>query len=293
MERYTLNDLEKLTGIKAATIRIWERRYRIISPHRTSTNRRWYDNDDLRYLINISVLYRNNIKISKIAALTGSELKDKAELLLNDSSDAGIQTDALILSMISFNENAVNEILLRAIINTGFEDCFTGLVFPFLRRVGMMWHTGSASVGAEHFISNIFRRRLIASIDSLPPATVSGRKKIIMFLPEDELHELGLLFYAYLIRKMGHEVIYLGESTPFEALTQVNEQWNADFLVTGLASGLPFQNPEEYIRELSSTFRRQKIIVSGVLAEVADKTHYRNVFSLRSVSDLKLLLLPI
>ena len=191
--------------------------------------------------------------------------------------------------MISFNENAVNEILLRAIINTGFEDCFTGMVFPFLKRVGLMWHTGSASVGAEHFVSNIFRRRLIASIDALPPVSVSGRKKIIMFLPEDELHELGLLFYAYLIRKLGHEVIYLGQSTPFTALTQVNEQWNADVLITGLASGLQFQKPEEYLRELSTTFRRQKIFVSGVLADLADRMGYPNVFSLRLVSDLKLL----
>jgi DNA-binding transcriptional MerR regulator len=293
MERYTLNDLEKLTGIKAATIRIWERRYRIISPHRTSTNRRWYDNDDLRYLINISILHRNNIKISKIASLTGAELKEKAELLSNDTSDAGIQIDSLILAMISFNENAVNEILLRAIINTGFEDCFTGMVFPFLRRVGLMWHTGSAGVGAEHFISNIFRRRLIAAIDALPPVNVSGRMKIIMYLPEDELHELGLLFYAYLIRKLGHDVIYLGQSTPFAALAQVNEQWNADIFITGLASGLPFQKPEEYLRALSSAFRHQKIFVSGGLADIADRMSYRNVYSFRSVSDLRLLLLPI
>ena len=290
MERYTLKDLEKLTGIKAATIRIWERRYRIISPHRTSTNRRWYDNEDLKYLINISILYRNNLKISKIATLSGTELKEKAGLLLNDSSDSGIQINSLILAMIGFNENAVNEILLRSITNTGFEDCFTGLVFPFLRRVGMMWHTGSASVGAEHFVSNIFRRRLITAIDALPPASVFDRKRIIMYLPEDELHELDLLFYAYLIRKLGHELVYLGQSTPFSALSQVNEQWDADILVTGLASGLPYQKPEEYLKNLSTTFKRQRIFVSGVLADIADKMCYKNVFSFRSANDLRLLL---
>jgi methanogenic corrinoid protein MtbC1 len=192
--------------------------------------------------------------------------------------------------MIDFNENAVNEILLRAIINTGFEDCFTGLVFPFLRRVGMMWHTGSASVGSEHFISNIFRRRLITAIDALPPASVSGRKKIIMYLPEDELHELGLLFYAYLIRKLGHEVVYLGQSTPFRALSQVNDRWDADIIVTGLASGFPNQLPEEYLKNLSTTFKRQKIFVSGVMADIADRMGYRNVFSFRSANDLKLIL---
>jgi hypothetical protein len=154
----------------------------------------------------------------------------------------------------------------------------------------MMWHTGSASVGAEHFVSNIFRRRLITAIDALPPASVFDRKRIIMYLPEDELHELDLLFYAYLIRKLGHELVYLGQSTPFSALSQVNEQWDADILVTGLASGLPYQKPEEYLKNLSTTFKRQRIFVSGVLADIADKMCYKNVFSFRSANDLRLLL---
>ena len=111
-----------------------------------------------------------------------------------------------------------------------------------------------------------------------------------MYLPEDELHELGLLFYAYLIRKLGHELVYLGQSTPFSALSQVNEQWDADILVTGLASGLPYQKPEEYLKNLSTTFKRQRIFVSGVLADIADKMCYKNVFSFRSANDLRLLL---
>ena len=207
MTHYTLYELEKLTGILAATIRVWERRYNIIKPKRTETNRRWYDDDDLRRLINISIIYHGGIKISKIAKYSESELVEKVEFLTRDSVISDTYVKSLIFAMLSFNGNAVNEILLRSVINIGFEDTFSSVVFPFLRRIGIMWHTGSANTGAEHFITNILREKLIVAIDSLPPANDPERKRVIMFLPDNELHEMGLLFYSYLIRKLGHEVL--------------------------------------------------------------------------------------
>ena len=161
MDRYTLADLEKLTGIMAGTIRIWERRYRIIKPHRTDTNRRWYDDDDLKRIINIAILNRSGLKISKIASLTGPEIAGMVASLTRESPDTETQIDSMIVAMTEFNENAINDILMRSIINTEFEVTFENIVFPFLRRVGVMWHTGSVDIGAEHFVSNIFRKRLI------------------------------------------------------------------------------------------------------------------------------------
>ena len=177
MDRYTIADLEKLTGIMTGTIRIWERRYRIIKPHRTDTNRRWYDDDDLKRIISIGILNRSGLKISKIAKLTGPEIAEKVALLTKDSTDSGTQIDSLIVSMSEFNEKAINDILLRSIIIRGFEETFENIVFPFLRRVGIMWHTGSVDIGAEHFVSNIFRKRLIAATDSLPSAVSNSGKK--------------------------------------------------------------------------------------------------------------------
>jgi DNA-binding transcriptional MerR regulator len=287
MRHYTLYELEKLTGILAATIRVWERRYNIIIPKRTDTNRRWYDDDDLRRLINITVIYNSGIKISKIARYSESELEEKVKLLTLDSSGSDKHINSLIVAMLTFNSNAVNEILLRIIINSGFEDTFSNVVFPFLRRVGIMWHTGSASTGAEHFITNIFRGRLISAIDSLPPANDPKSKRVIMFLPENEFHELGLLFYSYLIRKLGHEVLYLGQSTPFLALKEANEKWHSDIIVTGVLSYLSIAEPEKYLNDLSSTFKSQKILVSGSLADEPVIKKYNNVYSIRSVSDLK------
>lgn len=287
MDRYTLADLEKLTGIRAGTIRIWERRYRIIKPHRTDTNRRWYNDDDLKRIINIAILNRSGLKISKIAALTGLEIVGKVAQLTRESADADTQIDSMIMAMTEFNENAINDILMRSIINTEFEVTFENIVFPFLRRVGIMWHTGSVDVGAEHFVSNIFRKRLISAIDSLPPGDKPDRKKVILYLPEDELHELGLLFYTFIVRKSGHEALYLGQSTPFNALEDVVERWHPDMLITGALTGLPFTKPEDYLKRISSAFRDQKILVSGALAYEAGKVVLNNVFAVTSLSDLK------
>jgi DNA-binding transcriptional MerR regulator len=287
MRHYTLYELEKLTGILPATIRVWERRYKIINPKRTDTNRRWYDDDDLRRLINISIIYHSGIKISKIAKYSGPELEEKAEFLTRDSLSSDANINSLIVAMLSFNGNAVNEILLRSIINNGFEETYSSVVFPFLRRVGIMWHTGSVNIGAEHFIISIFRSRLISAIDSLPPANDPKSKRVILFLPDNEMHEMGLLFYSYLIRKMGHEVLYLGQATPFSALSEVNEKWPSDILVTGTLSYLSIPEPKEYLNNLSSAFRSQKILVSGSLADEPDIENYKNIYPVRSVSDLK------
>ncbi len=287
MGHYSLSELEKLTGILAATLRVWERRYHLLKAHRTKTNRRWYDDDDLRHLLNISILYRSGIKISQIAALSQSEIEQKASVLTKDFENYNTGIDSMIMAMISFNKHAVNEILLKSIINNGFEATFTGLVFPFLRRVGILWQTGFVNTGAEHFISNIFRSRLIFAIDSLIVSDSRGKQRVIMYLPDNELHELSLLFYAYLINMMGYEVIYLGQTTPIESVIDVNEKWQSDILVTGTVSAMSLTSPREYLKDLSTTFSKQKILVGGFLADEADKSNYPNVFSLRSPDDLK------
>jgi len=271
----------------SGTIRIWERRFRIIKPHRTETNRRWYDDDDLKRILNISVLYRSGIKISKIATLSGDEIEERVAAITRKESNPEINLDSLIIAMTTFNEKGVNEVLLRSIISIGFEKTFTDLVFPFLKRVGVLWHTGSVNVGAEHFVSNLLRLRIISATDALPPASNPQRQRAVLFLPENELHEIGLLFFSYIIRSMGHEVLYLGQSTPLNAVRDVIEKWQPDTLVTGSLSALPFTSPEEYLSLLCTTFPEQRILVSGALSSAMENSVYPNVFGLKSVDDLK------
>lgn len=287
MDRYSISDLEKLTGIMAGTIRIWERRYRIIKPHRTDTNRRWYDNDDLKRILNIAILYRKGIKISTIATFSGAEIEEKVKLLTKESSDIETHLDALIVAMSDLDEARINDILMRSIINRGFEDTFATIVFPFLRRVGIMWHTGSVDIGSEHFVTNLFRKRLIAAIDSLSPANHPEKKRFLLYLPENELHEMGLLFYKYIIRKAGHSVLYLGQSTPFIGLKDIVDRWHPHYLVTGALTTLPFGKPEDYLKRISTAFRDQTILVSGILVSYAKKVSLTNVVAFETAGDLR------
>jgi MerR family transcriptional regulator, light-induced transcriptional regulator len=290
MERYTIRDLDKLSGINAHTIRVWERRYGIIKPQRTGTNRRRYDDADLRKIINISILRRNGFKISEIAEMAESEIEEKVALLSTDVFNSDTHIDSMIKAMVAFDETAVNELINKSLMYKGMEETMTSLVFPFLKRIGVMWQTGSADIGAEHFISNIFRKKLIAAIDNMSPSSRQNRKKVLLFLPEKEMHEMGLLFFQYLVKKEGHESLYLGQSTPLSSVAVSNRQWKADIIITGIMSGYPGFKADEYIKELSKAFPEQKVLVAGELATTAAKLIFKNVFPLNSAEDLKSLL---
>jgi DNA-binding transcriptional MerR regulator/methylmalonyl-CoA mutase cobalamin-binding subunit len=290
MEQYTLNDLERLTGVRADTIRIWERRHGIICPQRTSTNRRWYTGNDLRRLINISIMNRSGVKISEIASLAPHVLEEKTASLIKGSTGKDILTDSLVIAMTKYDETAVNEILLRSVIKNGFTGTFSSLVFPFLHKVGVMWHTGSVNAGAEHFISNIFRRKLISAFDNLSPLLTQKSKRILMFLPENEYHELGLLYYAYTARNLGHEVLYLGQSTPINAVIEVSAAWNPEIVITGALSGMSVKDHNEFVEKLSNSLSGKKILLAGSLAETAKKKKASTIIACRSEDELRLLL---
>jgi DNA-binding transcriptional MerR regulator len=287
MERYSIKDLEKLSGINANTIRVWERRYGIIKPHRTGTNRRRYGDEQLRKIINISILKQNGIKISSIASLSDKEIENKVILISRETNQYSNQIESLILMMIGLDQKGINDILTRSMVNIGVEETINDIVFPFFKRIGIMWQTGSAGIGSEHFISNLIRNRIIASTEMLPYNVKEGNKRVVLFLPENELHESPLLFYNYIIRKIGHETIYLGQSTPLSSVTGFCEKCKVDILVTGMMSGYPDIDPEDLIRQLNISFPDQKILVSGILADMAEELNLSNVFPVRSSDDLK------
>jgi DNA-binding transcriptional MerR regulator len=287
MEQYSIHDLDKLSGIKAHTIRVWERRFKIVSPQRTGTNRRRYDDNDLRRIINISILRRNGFKISEIARFSSTEIEQKVSFLSKEVFSSDTQIDSLVVLMVEKNEKGVNDLLIRSMMNRGMEETMTSVVLPFLNRIGIMWQTGSVDIGSEHFISNILRQKLIASIDALTPELKAGKKKVILFLPENEWHEIGLLFFYYLVKKMGYESLYLGQSMPLFSVVNVNSNFKADIIVTGLMSGSPDINKKDYLILLSNSFPAQKVLVAGGLAEAALKVKLPNVFALRSSDDIK------
>jgi len=286
MERYTLNDLSVLTGINTDTIRIWEKRYGFLTPQRTSTNRRFYTSEDLKKLINVTVLYNNGYKVSKIALLSNDALSEKAHEISEVAPGMENEISRLIVAMTGLDEQTINSLLGRSFVNLGFEATFRSVIFPFLRRIGIMWHTGAAGVGEEHFVSHIIRRKLFAAIDNMIFVPSEGSKRALLFLPENEYHELSMLYYFYLLRKAGHHVLCLGQSTPFDAAVSVAGTWKPDLIITGAVSGLGIKEPESWLSLLSNTFAGVNVLIAGKIAGLAGLKDYPNIYPLISENDL-------
>ncbi|MBN2213350.1 MAG: MerR family transcriptional regulator [Bacteroidales bacterium] len=263
MATYTIKDLEKLSGIKAHTIRIWEKRYGIIEPQRTSTNIRTYCDLDLKRLLNISLLNQNGFKISKIANLSNDELSDKIHHLQQNPADTESQIKRLTLSMIELDEEKFEKILSRALIQLGFEDTIIKVIYPFFQKIGILWQTNIINPAQEHFVSNLIRQKMIVAIDSEMNIDHRNYKNFILYLPEGEWHEMGLLFFAYLIKKRGHRLIYLGQSVPMNDLIEVAKLRPADYIVTAFVSSINGQDIAQYLKNLSERLTNETIYVSG------------------------------
>jgi DNA-binding transcriptional MerR regulator len=282
MATYTIKDLEKLSGIKAHTIRIWEKRYGLIEPQRTSTNIRTYCDLDLKRLLNISLLNHNGLKISKIARLSNDELSDKIHHLQQNSTDTESQIKSLAIAMIELDEEKFEKIISRAVIQLGFEDTIIKVIYPFFQKIGIMWQTGIINPAQEHFVSNLIRQKLIVAIDSQININHSNYKSFILFLPEGELHELGLLFFAYLIKKRGHRLIYLGQSVPMNDLIEVAKLRPADYIVTAFVSSINGQDISQYLKNLSERLADEIIFISGSQTENISDNLPSNVKSVSS-----------
>lgn len=248
MITYSIKDLERLTGIKAHTIRIWEKRYELIHPKRTATNIRYYDGDDLKQVLNIAILNRNGYKISKIANMSGEEISQKVLEFTTSPSSEEAQIETLLVAMIEFDDERIKTVLTNCSIRMGFEETVIKVIYPFFNRVGLLWQLNSINPSHEHYVSNIIRQKLIVAIDGLSGNIRSNSKTFLLFLSEGELHELGLLFYNYLILKAGHRVMYLGQSVPLENVATTIAQFPVDYLVTSIHSSF---SEEDFMQKLN------------------------------------------
>jgi len=236
LESYQITDLERITGIKAHTIRIWEKRYNLIQPKRTATNIRYYDDSQVRKLLNVSSLLENGYKISSVAALSDVEIND---IVSEISSTEQKPTDAigtvfinnLVGATIAYDETAFERIFTAALTRFGMHNTMLQVIYPYLIKIGILWRSDKITSIQEHFASNLIRRKLIAAIDGLPLPYKQG-KKFLLALPPDEWHELALLFADYIIKAAGYTTIYLGQSVPHHALHTIITDTSATHLLT-------------------------------------------------------------
>ncbi len=286
MGSYSIKDLEQLSGIKAHTLRIWEQRYQFINPKRTDTNIRYYDDQDLKLILNIAMLKDNGYKISKIAQMNHDERQREVMRLTERNQKFPDQINALTLAMIDLEEERFEKIMATNILKLGFESTMINVIYPFLSQIGVLWQTGSINPAQEHFISNLIRQKLIVAIDGQFAHYGDSSSKYLLFLPEGELHELSLLFASYLIKSRKNKVVYLGQSLPFRDLKSVYDIHQPDYLLT-VATTTPNQNSiQNYIDKLSNTFPHSTILLSGYQVIGQDVKTPKNVEIYNSVENL-------
>lgn len=262
MAVYSIKDLEMLSGIKAHTIRIWEQRYNIIHPKRTPTNIRYYEDRDLRQLLNISILNRNGFKISRIASMDEEEIKAEVNQLANGTFEDTVQVDALTISMMELDEGKFETILSSNIRAIGFERTMLEVIYPFLDKLSLLWLTGSIHAVQESFISNLVRQKLISALDEIPFA-YHADKSFILYLPEGESQELSLLFLQYLVRNRGHKVLYLGQNTSLADLAEACKIYKTNYVVTIISEAFTRQSVHQYLEDLKKVCSGIKVLITG------------------------------
>lgn len=285
MATYSIRDLEKISGIKAHTLRVWEQRYDVLSPKRTDTNIRYYEEDDLRLLLSISMLNNNGYKISKIAKMPTEKIHEICKGLFEVTEEHGNQVNALTLSMIDMDEDRFEKIISNNTLRYGFEETMVRIINPFFERVGILWQTGTIRPAQEHFISNLVRQKVIVAIDAQVVGSGPSVPKYLLFLPEHEMHELGLLFASYLLRSRGNRVIYLGQGLPEEDLDSVYETYRPDYLYTILTMNPPKEDAGEFLNRIGEKFSDSIILAAGQASQAVEEPR-DNVRLLQSMPEL-------
>ena len=218
-KQFSIKDLELLSGIKAHTLRMWEKRYNILSPERTDTNIRTYGLEDLQKLLNISFLNENGYKISRISKLEDEEINVLVKNIssTNNSKDRAIKS--FILSMYNFDQNLFFDTYNSLLKTKTFREIFQQVFIPLLENIGLLWQTSSIHPVHEHFISNLIKQKLLLNIENLQQQKPQKkRQNFVLFLPENEVHDLGILYTNYEILLHGYTAIYLGQSLPMQDL---------------------------------------------------------------------------
>lgn len=232
MVTYSVAQVEALTGIKAHTLRIWERRYDFLSPERTPTNIRYYSDVQLKKLLNFGILVRNGYRVSKLNKMSSEEVYEAvAKVLADPGSETTDEMKGLTLSMLEMNEEDFDDIFERQVLRKGFFKTITETIYPFLQYVGVLWTTNKAMIAQEHYISNLIRQKLIGAIEklSIPPKDAPS---IVFFLLEGEEHEIGLLLASFVAKEMGWNIYYLGQGVPVPNIKKVIDIAEPELLMT-------------------------------------------------------------
>jgi DNA-binding transcriptional MerR regulator len=265
MDLFSISQLAQFSGIKAHTIRMWEQRYNALSPQRSEGNTRYYDNSQLMRLLNIVSLMDEGYKVSELCRLSDSELAQRLKEVEDHNAPQNPEEyyiSQLVAAGMNYDEWHFEKVFSHCVLRMGMKQAYLKVLYPMISRMGLMWAQTEFLPGHEHFISNIIRQKFFTALDALPPIMEEG-KNWLLFLPENEFHELGLLHAHYLIRATGRKSFYLGANMPLESLASSVKQIQPDNLLLFMVHNETLEKAQAYLDHLSDLFPQQNIHVSG------------------------------
>ena len=269
MARYSISDLERLSGVKAHTIRIWEQRYNLLNPSRTATNIRTYGEADLRRLLNVAALCARGQRISQVVRLSEEECQVAALALCNEVKPADFaRLNAMLGATLDLDEPRLHRLFDEAIGELGPEEATLRLGYPLLQRLGVSWKEGTLSVAQERLVAQLLRQELMASADALPllPLSQDDSPRWLLFLPEGEWHELALLFMNYALRARGQQVLYLGPNLPIPDVAAAAQAFRPTVIATVLTTTPARGQVATYATELRQHCPEVTLLLFGPLA---------------------------
>lgn len=262
---YSISDLEKLSGIQSHTIRVWERRYKILKPLRTLGNTRKYDDDQLKKLLNIATLNKSGLKISKISQLSSADLNklsSHAENSEHNQTGFDLLISQLLNCVFEFDEQKLELLLNRFIKKFGLTECYKHIMFPLLVRVGFMWLKHNIRPSNEHFLVNILRQKIMAETDVVP-ISKETEKTWLLFLPDHEDHDIGLLFAKYLLKKANQKVIFLGGKVSTLDISDIFKSVEINCVLLFMIKSRNINEAQRYLDKLAIDCEGLTIYVAG------------------------------
>ncbi len=283
MNTFTIKDLENLSGIKAHTIRIWEQRYSFLKPQRTGTNIRFYSNEELKTVLNIALLNKYGFRISQIDRMLPQEIRDRIQSLDDAKAIQERIITEMVQEMVDLNMEKFERIIANYISARGIERAVIQVIFPFMERTGILWQTGHINPAQEHLVTNIIRQKLIVAIETTA-SRIQLNKTVLLFLPEGEHHELGLLFVYYLLKSRGAKTIYLGANVPLKDVVHVVHLKKPDMVFIHLTATATEFNFGRFLNSIQHRFGNITTVISGQLTnhykkKVPAGVHFKNSLS--------------
>jgi MerR family transcriptional regulator, light-induced transcriptional regulator len=289
---FSIKDLENLSGIKAHTIRIWEKRYNVLEPMRTDTNIRYYDLISLQKLLNITLLHNHGYKISKISKYPAERIPELVREIISTKSAKHHAINAFKVAMMNFDQSLFFNTYNTLLSEKTFREVFYEVIIPLMDEIGMLWQSDTITPSHEHFISFLIKQKILINTERLQlNAPTKTDRVYVLYLPMNEIHELGLMYVNHEILYKGYKVIYLGESVPFEDLKNVRKYFeNVTFICYMTVQPNP-SDIDEYVHKVKKEILQNdpttQFWFTGRLALEIDEKHMSdNLGIFTSVEEL-------